>query len=196
MTPKTSRAFASLACSAAALAVLLFANAFAAEEPTTAATPAVAPSEQAPAASLDQQVQSLKDEVLDLNRELFLLEEELLFPSNTQVAVFLSMDVGEFFGVDSVQLTLDGKQVSKYLYTEREAQALYKGGVHRVFLGNVKTGDHELVAIFTGKGPHSRDYRRGTTLKFAKGIGAKFVELKISDRASSQQPEFMVREWE
>jgi hypothetical protein len=127
---------------------------------------------------------------------LFSLEEELLFPSNTQVAVFVSMDVGDFFAVDSVQLTLDGKQVSKYLYTDREAKALYRGGVHRVFLGNVKTGDHELVAIFTGQGPHERDYRRGATLKFAKGIGAKFVELKISDRASKQQPEFMVREWE
>ena len=52
---------------------------------------------------LDEQVQGLKDEVLDLNRELFLLEEELLFPANTQVAVFLSMDVGEYFAIDSVQ---------------------------------------------------------------------------------------------
>jgi hypothetical protein len=145
---------------------------------------------------LDQEVQGLKDEVLDLNRELFMLEEELLFPANTQVAVFVSMDVGEYFELDSVQLTLDGKPVSKYLYTEREVGALYRGGVHRLFLGNLKAGDHELVAIFTGEGPHERDYRRGATLKFAKGIGAKFVELAISDRASKQQPEFMVREWE
>lgn len=160
----------------------------------TAATVAtVAPS---PPAALDAEVQGLKDEVLDLNRELFMLEEELLFPANTQVAVFVSMDVGEFFALDSVQLTLDGKPVSKYLYTEREAQALYRGGVHRLYLGNLKAGDHELVAIFTGQGPHQRDYRRGATLNFAKGIGPKFVELAISDRVSKQQPEFMVREWE
>ena len=146
--------------------------------------------------ALDQEVQGLKDEVLDLNRELFTLEEELLFPANTQVAVFVSMDVGEYFALDSVQLTLDGKPVSKYLYTEREAKALLRGGVHRLYLGNLKAGDHELVAIFTGQGPHERDYRRGATLKFQKGIGAKFVELAISDRASKQQPEFLVREWE
>lgn len=150
----------------------------------------------APPAALDAEVQGLKDEMLDLNRELFMLEEELLFPANTQVAVFVSMDVGEFFALDSVQLTLDGKPVSKYLYTEREAQALYRGGVHRLYLGNLKAGDHELVAIFTGEGPHERDYRRGATLNFAKGIGPKFVELAISDRVSKQQPEFMVREWE
>lgn len=146
--------------------------------------------------SLDTQLQDLKDQVLDLNRELFLLEEELLFPANTQVAVFLSMDVGEFFGLDSVQLRLNDKPVSKYLYTNREVEALHRGGVHRLYLGNLRAGEHELVAVFTGEGPHERDYRRGTTIRFEKGIGAKFLELKISDRSSKLQPEFIVREWE
>jgi hypothetical protein len=150
----------------------------------------------APAASLDTGMQALKDQVLDLNRELFLLEEELLFPANTQVAVFVSMDVGEFFNLDSVQLRIDDKPVGNYLYTEREVAALQRGGVHRLYLGNLKTGTHELTATFTGKGPHERDYRRGATLKIEKGISAKFVELRISDRVSRLQPEFVVREWE
>lgn len=145
---------------------------------------------------LDQDVQSLKKEVLDLNRELFVLEEELLFPANTQVAVFVSMDVGTFFALDSVTLKLDGKEVGNYLYTERESSALLKGGVQRLYLGNLKVGNHEMVAFFTGKGPHERDYRRGATLTFAKGVGAKYVELKISDRQSQQQPEFLIKEWE
>jgi hypothetical protein len=146
--------------------------------------------------SLDQEVQSLKKEVLDLNRELFVLEEDLLFPANTQVAVFVSMDVGEFFALDSVTLKLDNKEVANYLYTEREAQALLKGGVHRVFIGNLKAGEHELLALFTGQGPHTRDYRRGATVKLEKGVGAKYVELKISDKAVKAQPEFIVKEWE
>lgn len=146
--------------------------------------------------SLDQEVQSLKKEVLDLNRELFVLEEELLFPANTQVAIFVSMDVGEFFALDSVTLKLDNKEVANYLYTEREAQALLKGGVHRVYIGNLKAGEHELIALFTGQGPHARDYRRGATVKLEKGVGAKYIELKISDRASKAQPEFVVKQWE
>jgi hypothetical protein len=161
-----------------------------------AALLAVASAGDAPAGALDTEMQALKDEVLDLNQELFLLEEELLFPANTQVAVFVSMDVGEFFALDSVQLRIDDKLVSNYLYTEREVQALQRGGVHRFYLGNLKTGTHELTATFTGKGPHERDYRRGATLKIEKGIGAKFVELRISDRVSKLQPEFVVREWE
>ena len=160
------------------------------------AAPAPPSAPPAVAASVDSEVQVLKDEVLDLNRELFLLEEELLFPANTQVAVFVSMDVGDFFDLDSVQLRIDDKPVSSYLYTEREVAALLRGGVHRIYLGNLKSGEHELTAVFTGQGPHTRDYRRGATLKVEKGIGAKFVELRISDRESKQQPEFLVKEWE
>jgi hypothetical protein len=145
---------------------------------------------------LDQDVQSLKKEVLDLNRDLFLLEEELLFPANSQVAFFISMDVGEYFALDSVSLKIDGKEVANYLYTEREVGALLRGGVHRVHMANLKTGDHELVAIFTGKGPHTRDYRRGATMNFNKGIGAKYLELEITDRVQKQQPEFVIKEWE
>jgi hypothetical protein len=147
-------------------------------------------------ATLDQDTQSLKKQVLALNKDLFLLEEELLYPSNTQVAVFVSMDVGEYFALDSIQLTMDGKEVSNYLYTEREVDALLRGGVQQLFLGNIKTGEHELVATFTGKGPHDRDYKRGASLKFDKNIGSKYVELKISDREIKLQPEFVVREWE
>ena len=146
--------------------------------------------------ALDKDVQSLKKEVLDLNRDLFLLEEELLFPANSQVAFFISMDVGEYFELDSVRLNIDGKEVANYLYTAREADALVRGGVHRVHMANLKTGEHELVAIFTGKGPHIRDYRRGATLMFNKGIGAKYLELEITDRVKKQQPEFVIKEWE
>ncbi len=146
--------------------------------------------------ALDAEVQELRREVVDLNRDLFMLEEDLLFPASTQVAVFVSMDVGTFFSLDSVQIRIDGKEVANYLYTAREFQALTRGGVHRIWLGNMKAGEHELVAFFTGQGTHERDYRRGATLAIEKGVGAKYVELRISDRVRKLQPEFVVRVWE
>src|ERR1700689_78990 len=145
---------------------------------------------------LDQDIQGLKKDVVDLNRDLFVLEEELLFPANTEVAVFISMDVGDFFLLDAVTLKIDQKEVANYLYTPREVEALAKGGVQRLYLGNLKAGQHELVAFFSGQGPHERDYRRGATLKFEKGIGAKSLELKINDRQRRQQPEFEIKDWE
>ena len=163
---------------------------------SNAAPAAPAASSDASTRALDEQIQDLKQSVVDLNKDLFVLEEELLFPANTQVAVFVSMDVGEFFGLDAVTLKIDNREVSNYLYTPREVAALLKGGVQRLYVGNLKAGSHELVALFSGKGPNERDYRRAATIKFEKGVGAKYLELKISDRARRQQPEFEIKDWE
>jgi hypothetical protein len=144
---------------------------------------------------IKEDVQTLKQQVLELNRDLFMLEEDLLFPSNTQVSVFVSMDVGEFFKLDSVQVKIDGKEVADYLYTPREVDALVRGGVQRIHIGNLRTGDHEMVAFFTGKGPKGRDYKRGATTTISKSLGPKYVELKIVDQTNNYQPEFDVKEW-
>jgi hypothetical protein len=146
--------------------------------------------------TLDQEVQGLKKDVVDLNKDLFVLEEELLFPANTQVALYVSMDVGTFFALDAVTVKIDNKEVKNYLYTAREADALLKGGVQQIYLGNLKVGKHELVAFFTGKGPVERDYKRGASINFDKGVGAKYLELKITDRVPKHQPEFLIKDWE
>jgi len=146
--------------------------------------------------TLDEQIQGLKKDVVDLNKDLFVLEEELLFPANTQVAVFVSMDVGDFFALDSISLKIDNRDVSNYLYTPREVSALLKGGVQRLYVGNLKAGSHELVALFNGKGPHERDYRRAAHIRFDKGVGAKYLELKITDYQRAQEPEFEIKDWD
>jgi hypothetical protein len=149
-----------------------------------------------PPAALDARVQDVKSDVIKLNRDLLVLEEELLFPANTQVALFLSMDVGKMFQLDSVQVKLDDKVVANYLYTALEVEALHRGGVQRVYLGNLKTGQHEIVATFTGKGPHQRDYKRGANVKFEKTTEAKYIELRIQDSTGKLQPEFDVKLWQ
>ncbi len=166
--------------------------------PTTVlpvSAPAAAPAAVAPT-GLDERVQQAKSDVIKLNRDLLVLEEELLFPASTQVALFVSMDVGKLFELDSVQIKLDDKLVANHLYTPMEVQALHRGGVQRVFLGNLKSGSHEIVAFFTGKGPHERDYKRGATIKFDKGSGAGYVELRIKDSTGKLQPEFDVKVWQ
>jgi len=185
---------------------VLAAEAAAAANPAaTPAAPATVPAspQSAPAAdaaastrSLDEQIQGLKKDVVDLNKDLFVLEEELLFPANTQVAVFVSMDVGEFFALDSITLKIDNHDVSNYLYTPREVGALIKGGVQRLYVGNLKSGQHELVAFFNGKGPNDRSYRRAANIRFEKGVGAKYLELKVTDHQRAQQPEFEIKDWE
>ncbi|MEO8921504.1 MAG: hypothetical protein ABI330_01505 [Caldimonas sp.] len=168
------------------------ANAASAPADAASAAPLVAPV----AGTLDGRVQDVKSDVIKLNRDLLVLEEELLFPANTQVALFVSMDVGKTFELDSVQVKLDDKIVANYLYTALEVESLHRGGVQRVYLGNLRTGEHELTAFFTGKGPHERDYRRGATVKFEKTTEAKYIELRIQDSTGKLQPEFDVKLWQ
>jgi hypothetical protein len=166
--------------------------------PTSAPAPTPTPAATAPvpSASLDDRIQDAKADVIRLNRDLMVLEEELLFPANTQVAIFVSMDVGRMFSLDSVRVKLDDKEVAGYLYTPAEVQALHRGGVQRLYVGNLKAGTHELVAYFTGKGPHDRDYKRGATIKIEKGTDPKYIELRIKDSTGKLQPEFEVKVWQ
>jgi hypothetical protein len=193
-----SRSSLLVATLAVALAAGLAAPLWAADAPPPAAAASgpAASAEGSATRSLDEQIQDLKKDVIDLNKDLFMLEEELLFPANTQVAVFVSMDVGDFFALDSISLKIDSHEVSNYLYTPREVTALLKGGVQRLYVGNLRSGQHELVALFNGKGPHERSYRRAASVRFEKGVGAKYLELKITDHQRAQQPEFEIKDWE
>ncbi len=159
-------------------------------------TPFIGVATAADQQNINQTIESLKNEVLELNRDLFILEEDLLFSANTQLNVFLSMDAGQLFELDSVQLKINDKLVSNHLYTDREVRALKRGGVQKLYIGNLTAGEHELTALFIGQGPNERDYKRGATQKIEKTDEALFVELIISDNPSKEQPEFKVKVWE
>jgi len=187
-----------LICAALTVMAARAAETVSAGAPAPVAAPrpgAAASADGAPERGLDDRIQDAKKDAIELNRDLMVLEEELLFPANTQVAIFVSMDVGKFFDLDSVQVKLDDQEVAAYLYTPAEAAALHRGGMQRIYLGNLRSGTHELVAFFTGKGPHDRDYRRGGTLKFDKGTDPRYIELQIKDSTGALQPEFNIKVW-
>lgn len=213
MTPRSLSVLALLWAGLAALFLALMASlpaaaadaavapAAAASAATASSAPASAPASapvsappQAPVA-LDARVQQLKADVIRLNRDLLVLEEELLFPAGTQVALFVSMDVGRLFELESVQIKLDDKLVATHLYTPLEVQALHRGGVQRVFVGNLRAGKHRVAAFFTGRGPHERDYKRGASIEFEKGTEPRYIELRIKDTQAKLQPEFEVKVW-
>lgn len=150
---------------------------------------------QTPEQPAAEQLEQLKQQVVQLNRELFLLEEELLFPPQTQIAIFLSIDTGQFFKLDSVELILNDKPVAAHLYTAEQLSALTRGAIQPLYKGNVKAGDHNLTAVFVGKGPDNRDYRRAVNYKFTKEDDAVLLELQVKDRSSDYQPEFIVQPW-
>lgn len=146
--------------------------------------------------SVAQSVESLKKQVIRLNRDLFILEEDLLFPASTQFAVFVSVDTGQFLKLDAVKLKVDGDVVASYLYTERQVQALERGGMQRLYVGNLKTGNHEVTAFVEGIGPDNRAYKQAATLDFEKGTGTAALEIRVQDRSSDYQPTVSIVAWD
>ena len=140
--------------------------------------------------TLNREMESIKKDLLELRRDLVVLEEDLLFPASSQVAVFVGVDTGTFFQLDAVTLKINGREVAHHLYTEKQVDALYRGGVQKLYVGNVKQGENTVTAFFTGRGPAGRDYRRASTVTFEKTFEPAFVELKVVDSEQKYQPEF------
>jgi hypothetical protein len=147
------------------------------------------------AEALAPQVEALKESVLTLNRDLLILEEELLYPASSQVAIYVSMDLGNYFNLDAIKLEIDNKLVASELYTDKQTKALFRGGVQRLFIGNLKAGEHEISAFFTGRGPH-KDYKRGAKITLSKTQEPLVLELKVVDSEALQQPVFSIKQWQ
>ncbi|WKT60350.1 AraC family transcriptional regulator [Microbulbifer thermotolerans] len=156
-----------------------------------AGAPVVAGEDTFPADKLED----LKQNVLKLNRDLLILEEDLLYPAQSQVAFYVSVDVGEYFKLDAVKLHIDNKLVASHLYTDHQRSALIRGGIQPLYKGNLKSGNYTISAFFTGIGPQGREYKRAATLELEKTDEPAVIELRIADASGKQQPEFELVQW-
>jgi hypothetical protein len=143
--------------------------------------------------SLDEQVQEIKADVLGIARDLSLLEERLLYPSNTQVAVFVDLAAGETFRLDAVQLSIDGELVAHYIYSFKELEALQNGGVQRVYTGNVATGSHDMTVVVNGKLQSGREFSSSRSFTFSKDVEPKLLGLTLA--ASSGEAAIELGDW-
>lgn len=134
--------------------------------------------------SLDEQVQEIKTDVLSIAAELRRLEEKLLYPSNTQVAVFISLAEGETLQLDSVQMRIDGEPVAHHIYSFKELEALQKGGVQRIYTGNIPTGEHHLEVLVAGKLPSGKNFSGTESFSFSKDVGPKLVGITLAGHDS------------
>jgi hypothetical protein len=144
--------------------------------------------------SLDEQVQETKSDVLSIAAELSQLEEKLLYPSGTQVAIFIALGKGEQMRLDAVRLQIDGQLVAHYIYSFKELEALRKGGVQRVYVGNVPTGDHQLNVLVDGKLKGGADVSRTEHFTFHKQVKPKLVEVTVAGSDSGNTP-ITFEEW-
>ena len=130
--------------------------------------------------SLDQQVQDIKSDVLEIAAELRGLEEKLLYPSNTQVALFVSVKDAKDLSLDSARISIDGELVAHHIYSFKEIEALTKGGVQRIYTGNVKAGEHRLEIEIRGKRAGGRDFDTVEQFVFQKEVDPKNVGITLT----------------
>lgn len=141
--------------------------------------------------ALDNSLQQFKKDMLDVNKRLLIMEEELLFPANAQLTVFLSLDIGRFLIPDSITLEIDGKPVQSHLYTKREVDALRRGAIQRLLTTIVKPGTHSVTAVVAGTDIHGREVRRGATTEFTKDDAQYYLQLRIVDDTRAQQADIV-----
>lgn len=144
---------------------------------------------------ISKNIQSLKQDVISLNKDLRLMEEQLLFPSSTKFTVFISLEGGDFFTLESVKLKIDGKMVTTHLYSDMQRNALVRGGVQKLYTTNINEGKHSVTAFFTGIGPNGRPYKRAENIDFEKGPGSSYLEIAIYDDGAIQEPVFEINRW-
>lgn len=144
---------------------------------------------------LDREIQTLKKEFLELNSELLLLEEELLYPPDQKLVVFVSVTKGTLVTPSLVQIELDGEMLVHHLYTDSEIEALQRGGVQRLYVGKVGMGDHAFEVSLTGTQRKGRDFHRVTTKDFSRWHGPTYVELRIEGTETKEGPEFRIYVW-
>lgn len=137
---------------------------------------------------LDEQVQELKSDVLSIAEELSRLEEKLLYPSGTQVAIFVALAEGEQMRLDAVRLEIDGQLVAHYIYSAKELEALRKGGVQRIYVGNVTTGEHQLEVLVNGKRESGKDFSHTEHFAFRKEVKPELVGLTLAGPDSGKTP--------
>jgi len=130
---------------------------------------------------LDEQVQEIKTDVLSIASELNALEERLLYPSNTQVAVFITLAEDADFRLDAVQIRIDGAPVAHHIYSFKELEALQKGGVQRIYTGNIATGEHQIDVSVAGKLSGGGDFSENVTFSFSKEVEPKLIEVVLAD---------------
>ena len=151
-------------------------------------------SDQQQMRGLDEQIQEIKSDALRMSAELSQLEEKLLYPSGTQVAIFVELAKGDTMRLDAVRLQIDGQLVAHYIYSAKELQALRKGGVQRIYVGNLATGDHKLEVLVDGKVEGASDFSRTGQFTFRKEVKPKLVGLTLAGPRSGNTP-IALGEW-
>lgn len=146
----------------------------------------------ASAQDVEQEIQTLKGDMVDIAAQMQILEEQMLYPDAEQVSVFLSVDAGNKFTIQALKLYIDDVEVAKTTYNTSQTDALNRGGIERLYIDDIELGEHTYTAIISGLDKHGNKTKRGITSKHVKSAKASAIEISITYSNGNLQPNFSV----
>ncbi len=144
---------------------------------------------------IDREVQAIKREMLDINRDLSALEGELLYPPEHRLTVFLSLGSDTLMDIDALKIDLNGNPLVHRTYSDAEMKALRKGGVHKAYIGSIEKGEHVLRAQLSGTGRRDQLFDIVNSARFTKLQGTRYVELLVSESTLRGVPRLTIQSW-
>jgi len=79
-----------------------------------------------------------------------------------------------------VKIEIDGELATHHIYSYKELEALQKGGVQRIYTGNVPTGDHQLSVTMVGQLKNGAEFNKTDQFSFAKGVEPKALGITLA----------------
>ena len=146
-------------------------------------------------ASVAQDIVTVKRSVLELNKDLYELEESLLSPATTRAAFYFSLLHGEFFEPLSIELTAEGMPSVQHIYTERQVSALRMGAVQPLAEINIGPGKHSLHGVVRGVNQLGQKRELVIDQVVEKTDKPLLLEIVVSDNAEKQTAIAEVRNW-
>ncbi|WOH38954.1 hypothetical protein RI844_06970 [Thalassotalea fonticola] len=143
---------------------------------------------------VEQELQTLKADMVDIAAEMQILEQQMLYPDAEQLAVYLSVDIAEGFDVSRVKLLLNASEVALINYNDVQMDAFNRGGIERIFIGDIEVGAHTVTAIISGETSNGQKIKRAVSQQVSKAANANVLELSVSYNRNLQQPQFTLVE--
>lgn len=146
-------------------------------------------------ALLAQDAQRVKEQVLQLNKDLYQLEKDLLSPATTEIAFYLSLRATRYFSPLSVEINTQGIPSIHHLYTEREVEALLMGAVHPIASDNIGPGAHQVEVIVRGKDESGAEQVIKMAQQVEKQAAPLLLEIVVSDNRGASAAVMQLTTW-
>ncbi len=146
--------------------------------------------------SINASVNAENTESSSTKNEITELQEILLNPDASQLAVLLSVNSPTTLTLNSVSIFLDKKEIKTYLYSERESQALLKNAMQKIYVGKLSEGEHTIKAQLSAIDENKLSHTISSSSKFTKTTVTTYVELDISKTEQQELPILNIKIWE